>query len=259
MAQQYPYEEWDPVLLRDQTTIQLLVVGVIFVVCLFFWKRFKEKQKDEIKLLAITISALDLAFIIATIHMLMAVNENHNDIINGIPIFWGTGHIWWTNLSYIFVSIASMCILRFIQLLFKKPPQKTYTFVLIANIGINLWSLYHGSVIVVPGIPSLTLPMSIIWLLITVYVWGMLFVYSYHDYTRLEPSIFKVGLGLISVSAFCMIISYALYAVYSVFKMQELGKIYYIFYIFTALLIYVGYILPQWLRRLLSKKYPETN
>lgn len=259
MAQQYPYEEWDPILLRDQTTIQIVVTAVIFVICIFLWQRFTEKRKDEIKLLAISITAMDFAFLVATIPMIMVVVGNHDDIINGLPVFFGTGHVWWTNLSYIFVSITSMCMLRFIQLLFKKPSNRAINFMLFANIGINLWSLYHATFVVVPGIPSLTLPMSIIWLLLCVYTWGILFAYSYHDYKKIEPSIFRVGLGLISVSALCMIISYALYAVYSVFKMQQLGKIYYIFYIITALLIYIGYILPNWLRKILLKKYPNST
>lgn len=237
----------------------MIVTSVIFIVCIFLWKRFAEKRKSEIKLLAIAISAMDFAFGIATIPMIMVITGNFDDIINGPPIFFGTGHIWWTNLSYIFVSITSICMIRFIQLLFKKPSDQTIKIVLILNIGINIWSIYHGSFVVVPGTPSLTLPMSIIWLLITIYVWGILLIYSHHDYARLEPSIFRVGLAFISASAFCMIISYVLYAIYSVFKMQELGKIYYIFYIFTALLIYIGYILPNWLRKLLSKRYPNID
>jgi hypothetical protein len=252
--QNYPYEEWDPVDLFDQMIAEIIVVTMLAVISVMLWQKFYERRSSEVKSLSIGITAMCLTFLVALIPKFYALYDHENPWINGIPVFYHDQRLWWTNLSYIFIMITNLAIMHFIYLVFKKPSLPVRYMFLGLNIIFNIWSVYHGIFVVVPGVSSLTLPMSIIFIIISFYLWFTLFWFALDLYKRVEPSVFRQGIYIIALSAFCSIIAFIMYTFYSLLKLFFLGRLYFMFIIFTCFLLYLGYVLPPWFRKILEKR-----
>lgn len=257
MALDYPYQEWAPDVLLVYITVQIITTAVLGIISSLFWSKFREKRSLELKMLGVFTIFMAVSFIIGMVPQVLALVAHDLPIINGIPVFFEDRRLWWTNLAYVFLSASTLCLFKFEQSIFQKPSQKIYWIYLILIVIFNIWSIYHGIFVVVPGVPSLTLPLSILFLGLQFFVWGFLFFKAFHGCWRLGPSIYKVGFQLITMSALCMMLSFIMYAVNVLLKTQIITILNFAFYIFTSFLIYLGYILPPWFRQKLAKKYPD--
>jgi hypothetical protein len=257
MALDYPYQEWAPDMLLTYITVQIITTAFLIVISSLFWLKYHEKRSFELKLLGILTVCMAISFIIGLIPQVLALTAHDLPIINGIPVFYQDRRLWWTNLAYVFLSVSNICLFKFNQAIFQKPPKAVFWIYFVLIVIFNIWSFYHGIFVVEPGVPSLTLPLSILLLGLQFFVWGFLFFRSYLDYRKLSPSMYKVGLKMIALSALCMILSFITFAVNVLLKTQVITILNFAFYDFTAFLIYLGYILPQWYRQRLMKKYPD--
>lgn len=259
MALDYPYQEWAPDILWTYITVEIVTILVLFIISGLFWRKYFEKHSHEVQLLGILTSCMAISFLLGLIPQILSLTAPDLPIINGIPVFYQDRRLWWTNIAYVFISISNLCLFKFNQAIFRKPSQKTLRFYLILVIIFNIWSFYHGIFVVEPGVPSLTLPLSIMFLLLQFYVWGFLFFHAYRDYRRVEPSMYREGLKMIVFSALCMIFSFITYVINVLLKTQVITILNFAFYNFTVFLIYLGYILPPWYRQRLMKRYPPAT
>ena len=171
-------------------------------------------------------------------------------IVYGIPL--GNGlYIWWTNFSYIFISLGAISMLYFIKTVFEKP-NKIITLIYIALIIVfNIWSIYHGIFVFEGGESSLTLPMAALYLGLNLFMWLLLFVYGWKTSRRSRKNVFRTGMVMISMSGLSMIVSFFLIVAGILFVPIRIYA--QIFNILTAFLIYLGYFLPSWFRNLLIR------
>ncbi|MBN2154164.1 MAG: hypothetical protein JW839_22105 [Candidatus Lokiarchaeota archaeon] len=257
MALEYPYQEWPPEILMAYIAVQVITIAFLIMISSLFWLKFREKRSFELKMLGTLTVCMAISFVIGIVPQVLALTAHDLPIINGIPVFFEGRRLWWTNLAYVFLSVSNLCLFKFNQSIFQKPPRIVFWIYLALIVVFNIWSFYHGIFEVVPGVPSLTLPLSILFLGLQFYVWGFLFFKAFHGYRRLSPSMYKVGLQMIALSALCMILSFITYAVNVLLKTQVITILNFAFYIFTSFLIYLGDILPKWFRRLLAQKYPD--
>ena len=250
-----PYEEFDPQMLLIQIIIQL--VSIIFMVVISFmtWRKYIQRKSIEIKLVAIFMTAFWIGLSVGTFPMILCLYAPNWAIIFGIPV-GNNLYLWWTNFSYILLSLGTIAVFKFIQKIFKKPSNFDFWLFVVATILFNVWSIYHGIFVYTPGTASLTLPMSGVYLLLNFWVWIMLFRYALYDSRRLDRSIFQNGLKIVAISGFFMILSYVAY-ILNVF-IKGIGIISWGFNIITMVLLYIGYLLPGWYRRFLIKRgYPD--
>lgn len=255
--QEYPYQEWDQTDLFNQMIAEIIVIVMLAIISAILWQKYVERRTSEVKALSIGITSMSIAFLVALIPKFYALFDHENPWINGIPIFYHDYRLWWTNFSYLFIMVTNLAIMHFIYLVFKKPNVNVRYFFLGLNIIFNVWSVYHGIFVVVPGVASLTLPMSIIFIVISFYLWFTLFWYAVDLYKRVDPSVFRQGILIIAISAFCSILAFIMYTFYSLLKLFFLGRLYFMFIIFTCFLLYLGYVLPPWFRKLIEKRKKE--
>jgi hypothetical protein len=249
-----PYEEFDQTLLFYQMLIQLVSIGFMIVVSGMMWQKYLERKTKEILFVALYMTLFWIGLACGTIPIVLCLYARHFDLIFGIPL--GNGlHLWWTNFSYLVISIATIFMFRFIQLLFRRPSKYSYIFFIGLNIIFNIWSIYHGIFVYTPGSSSLTLPMSGIYLFLGFQLWVSLFWLSAKDLKKIEPSPYRAGLKLISISALFMILGYVFYML-NVF-ISGIGILVWGFYLITAVLLYLGFLLPPWFRKRLEKRYPK--
>lgn len=249
-----PYEEFDQTLLLYQAILQLVAFGVVMFLSAILWVRVKQRKTSEVKLLALAFTLLAISFLAATIPQLFCLFDRSNDLIFGIPLGGGS-HLWWTNFSMVLISISSISLFKFMQLVFQKPGNRAFWVYLAANVAFMVWNIYEGVFLYVPGAGSMSLPLSVLFLLIVFYLWASLFRYALQVTRRVEKSIYRTGMYLIAVSAILLIASYlswVLNVLLPAFRFFAVA--YWIFYIATAFLLYVGYILPNWFRRLVDRE-----
>jgi hypothetical protein len=252
--QEYPYQEWTISDLSSQIVAEMIVIIMLAIISIMLWQKYFERRTNEVKSLAYGVSAMSLAFLVALIPKFFAIYAHENPWINGLPVFYQDYRLWWTNFSYLFIMISNLSIMHFTVLVFKKPSLPIRWLFVILNIVFNVWSVYHGIFVVVPGVSSLTLPMSIIFILISLFLWATLFINALNLYKRLDQSVFKQGVRYIAISAFCCILAFIMYTFYSLYKLFFLGRLYFMLIIFTCFLLYLGYVLPNWFRKIIEKK-----
>ncbi|MHA1731478.1 MAG: hypothetical protein ACTSU5_06020 [Promethearchaeota archaeon] len=247
-----PYEEYDQTQLFWQAIAQLVACSVFLIIDAIIWKKYKDKRIKEVGYLASSFLLLGSAIIVGTIPQVFCLYDRSADLIFGVPLGGGR-HLWWTNLSMALISVSNVCVFRFIQLIFLKPKKGIFHAFLAANVVFSVWDIYEGIFLYEPGNASMSLPLSSLFLLITLYLWATLYRLAMKDARKLEDKLYRTGMRLVGLSGLFMIISYVLWIVNLLFKEARVfGVFYWVFYTSVALLMYVGYILPKWFRGLVE-------
>jgi hypothetical protein len=251
-----PYAEYDPFLLLLQAIAQSILTVEFIILTILLWIRYKNRQKSEIKYLFKAIGYLAIGIAISTIPMILCLTKQDITWNYGLPLIYNDNHLWWSNFTYLFMTISCYNLIKFCQPLFKKPTNNSIKIYIVAIIIFNIWSIYHGIINYVPGEASLTIPMSILFILITFYAWGSLSIYARQDYKKSDPSIYQLGVKLIAISAFATFLGYFVWAVSMILGMhQQTGPFLWFLNCITGFLLYLGYALPPWFRKFF--KYEE--
>ncbi len=255
MAQAFHYQDWPIPALEIKILIQIIVVGLFLFILIQIGKKYIEKRTRPLKLLAILIGCLAIAVLLGTVPIIIRLINPYEPWLNGIPIGIGSLALWWTNLSYVFIAIGTLALYRFIEDIFEKPSHKYFPFfALIVGIFIG-WDVYRGIFIVVPGITSLSSDIGALFLGIQILVWGLLYYHSRQLYRRLDPSVYQVSVKIIAISALCTMASFGFYVVGNLVQNlilefnRYVESVYWCFIVLTVFLLYIGYVIPTWLKK----------
>jgi hypothetical protein len=206
--------------------------------------------------------------------LLRGTTGNNNYLIYGIPI-GGSYQVYWSDISYCLMVIASCCILLFDKELFghrdlfKNHQRILFSIYYIGIVLFILWVLYIGIFeFSNPSDPnfleSLPTEPGILFIGLSIFPWIILFVYARKDLTtiRTEKTLYVMGFKLIESSGIIMTISYVAYLIegiitdpniYSVFDVIIIA-----FYIGAMMLLYMGFRLPDWFKnRLMAHGYKQ--
>jgi hypothetical protein len=258
MAEDFPYQEQlisDPQYLLTITILQSAVAIIFLFISLMIFAKYRKTKVREILDLALTLLLMGLSFLSATIPMYLAQTDPTNALISGVPIY-NEISFWWTNISFLFVTVSISFLFRFMNSLFKNLKKKTSQLFDILIIMFNIWNFYQGTFNRATG--SLPTEMAILFLTIGFIPWLILSFQSFKLYKQVEPSVYQTGVFLIFLSSICTVISYIVYVIHQLKLITSIdGKLfeqtYFIFYIFTAILFYIGYILPDWFKKIVGK------
>ncbi len=265
MAEPYPYYNQiqnEPVFIFSIMLLQSAVSIILLLVATLVFLKYRQNHKQEVKDLALTFFFMGLSFVSATIPIFLAHVAPYFDLINGIPIFYENWHFWWTNITYGLMTISVLFLLRFINVLFEEyHPKIFYWIFLVLVIIFNIWNVYQGIYVHSTDITASSLPIipwAILFLIIGVIPWVLLALFSRKLRKRIEPSVFRVGVKYIGLSAICTICSYLMFILRSEIPdpaMQDVMEFaYFIFFIFTTVLLYIGYTLPPWFKNRVEKQ-----
>jgi hypothetical protein len=253
-----PYSEYDPFYLKIQIAAELLLTFELLIIVGFLIQRLIERKKPEIKYLIGVMLFLGLGVGFSAVPMILCLWAPQIELVYGVPLFIGELRLWWSNVSYLLMTTSCFFLMCFTHIVFKKLSSRTLWIYLILDIGFNIWSIYYGIFVYQPQQASLTTIMAVYFLFLALFSWGTLFHYARLDAKKLDPSIFKTGLYLVGYSALFTFIGYLIWAVSMITKTtQQLGPMIWFLNCFTGFLLYLGYTLPNWFKKLLSKKYPD--
>jgi drug/metabolite transporter (DMT)-like permease len=264
MLEAYPYQNQllnEPTYLLEVTILQCIVSVILLVAGILVFLKYRQNHKPEVRNLFLTFLFMGFSFVSATVPQIMAFVAPYNDWINGIPVLYASWHFWWTNISYLLITISVLFLLAFTSILFEGTKIRIAFWIFVGLVVIfNIWNIYQGIYIhstdsTQDSLP--TVPWGVVFLVIGVIPWVILAVLSANLHKRIEPSVFRTGVRFIEVSAICTILSYVMFVLHSeivdVNTKNALEFCYWLFFIFTAFLLYVGYILPAWFKKRVEK------
>lgn len=265
MAEPYPYHDQklnDPVYLFEELLFQSAVSIILLFLATMIFLKYRKNHKPEVMNLALTFLFMGLSFASATIPMIFAFVAPYEDIINGIPIFYENMHFWWTNICYLLMAISVLFLLQFINVTFEEDNPRFLFWIFLGLVAIfSIWDIYQGVVVhsldtTAGSLP--TVPWGIIFMIIGVIPWVLMMILAGKLYKRLDASVFKTGIKFIGYSALCTILSYVMFILGSFMTDTLIIKItdisYFSFFIFTAILLYVGYTLPPWFKKMIESR-----
>ncbi len=243
-----PYSEYPRTDLLIIIITQFVFMVIVATLILALIKKYWQNRADIVVSLLLFFVFLEISTITAWIPKYMNYAEIYNDIIFGVPLGGGL-RIWWTNFSYVFNSISTIFLILFTQQLFKFSSRKILIYQLLMVIAFNVWNIYHGIYVYVPGGSSLTAPMSFLLIVVMIVPSVYLFKYTRRDVARLSPSIFRFGFQLIYWGTSLSIIAYLYWILSIAFRFPEWASaLSWILNSFVMILISLGFTLPKWLR-----------
>lgn len=251
-----PYAEFNESLLLAQTIAELVLTIEFFIILIILIKRYRVRKKEELGYLIKVFLSMMIGIGLSTIPMILCMADVDIYLNYGIPLFVNGAALWWSNFTYLMMTIASIQILKFTMTLFKKPSDRVFKIYVVLVIAFNIWSIYFGIFEYEPGDRSLTIPMAALFILLEFYAWFQLFSASRRDAKRVEKSIYQLGLSLIYISAGLMLVGFILWTFSMITGLhQQMGAIIWTINCFTGFLLYIGYTLPPWFRKLFEKRY----
>ncbi|HMF31162.1 MAG TPA: hypothetical protein VKK79_07100 [Candidatus Lokiarchaeia archaeon] len=268
----YPYSFYP---IPTLTAFLVVVICLVVVLCLIMVslaRKASEKQnKKQLVLLAINFLMLGLGLALVAVPtslaLLRAATGNTTNIIYGIPI-GGTNQIYWSNIAYALIVVSSICILLFDKelfghrSLFGRFQYIMFTVYFAGAVIFGIWSIYIGIVEFPTTLESLPTVPGILFILLNIFPWLVLYIYARKDLRSIqkEKSLYVLGFRLIKDSGIIMTVSYVLYLieglivdpnVYSVFDVIIIA-----FYIGAAILLYIGFRMPNWFKnRYMARGY----
>jgi len=238
---------------------ELLVVLALIVITFFLWKKYVERKKKPIIYLSLTFSFFSIALLVDTIGRWLGF------IIVSIDYLDKSFTDLCSLLSYLFLAIANCFIIAFMDAVFF---HKGTDFVL-------PFSLFNGVVIgmIIPKIvewsadPSfgkLRESTDILYYygIISILSYGLLAYFGIREGVLNDDRLPKVGFHLIGTFGVCLILMFVslagdtiLVANVAAFS-QGYSPLYYIGFTLTAIglgLGYLGYIMPEWFKKLVMR------
>ena len=248
----YHYSNWDTNILFTEFVIQGIVAIITLLLVIRFWQKQQIKQSVALSALTRAVGFMDAAIVAGTFPMIVSYYFGDVPILNGIPVGGGY-YLWWSNFSYCLIVMGNIFIFKFIQHIFEKPSKFVYYIFLITNLAFLAWNVYHGIFVVVPGVGSLSIAMGAMFLAIELYLWLLMLVLLTKTYLRMAPSIDRKGFFVMMLAAITTIISNALYAVGAILDLKIMTPFFWVFFGVTGILMYLGYLLPPWFKRILER------
>ncbi len=268
MAYDYPYQEYPEFIMVILVCVTIGLIVELSLIFIFMMKKSQQKEnKKPIRLLLVNFGLLDLAIILGLVPQFLRLTGNIDSLVFGIPLGLNT-RIYWTNISYVLILLSSLCILLFNKELFAQhklfSTSRRYI-IGVYTIGVicfSIWSFYHGIFVFPSTISSLPTIPGIFFILLGIFPWFLLFLFSHNDIKRIpsEKSIFLQGFKLIKYSGLTMTASYMLYVLQGIFDevliYTTIDVVNFLFYLVAAFLLYIGFVMPDWYKnRLILKGY----
>jgi hypothetical protein len=262
MAEEYPYQDqsiFDPQNFLVMTILQSICALVLIFLGILILEKYKKKKVKEISNLAYMFFLMGISFLSATIPFYFVYVNPYNHFIFGIPIT-NKNSFWWTNLGFMFMSFSIIFLFRFMNSLFKIQKLTIYRIYLLLILIFIIWNFYQGTFNKENG-GSLPLELAVLFLIIGFLPWLMLGFLSIKLFRQVEPSVHRAGVLLIFLSSVCTVISYTMFIIPSLVTLPISGKlfelIYWIFFLFNSILFYIGYILPEWFKKIYFRFNPD--
>ena len=250
-----PYEEYPRSDLLVQIVVQFVFIFIIGILLIWLVKKYAEKRVEEVKILLYFLILLEISTIAAWYPKILNYWAISTDWIYGFPVGGGR-RLWWTNFSYIFNTMSSIYLIIFTHLLFKIDKPRIIKIYILAVIGFNILSIYHGIFVYEPGASSLTFPMSVYLILLGTYSMGYLFWYTKRDLKKLSPSIYRFGYQMFYYATCLGLIAYFVWVLSIVLPVPKwAASISWVINTFVMIFLSLGLTLPVWLRKWAAQRY----
>ena len=205
------YSEWSQNYMILVLFSEFFAVIIIFILSMILFKRFVEKKKPEVKYLMIVMHLMYISIIMGIIPQILAAIDSSSEFQYGIPLS-NQNYLWWDNIAYSIMSFTMIFLVKFMQILFKKPTKREEIVIWVLIILFNIFNIYYGIFHFVQGESSLSPITSLLFGVLALYCWGSLFFLSRLDFRKIDKSVYQFGLKLISISALCMLLCFGLWA-----------------------------------------------
>ena len=250
-----PYAEYPRLDLLIIIIVQIIFMIIVGVLIFSLLQRYLKKKVREVRTLMNFFILLEISCILAWIPKIMNYLGNDADYIYGLPL--GRGYyLWWTNFSYIFNTGSTILLISFTQQLFKVEKPKIVHFYALLVLGFNIWSVYHGIFVYVPGGSSLTMGLSVYMIILNLYSTSYLYRHAKRDISRLPRSIYRFGYKLIYISSGLFIFAYLYWALSIVLTLPKWASaISWALNTIILFLLGLGLLLPNWFRKYMKKHY----
>ncbi len=261
----FPYRDAPRNLLFVNSTFQCLLGIVVFFIGFLFLKKFLKRRTKALQWISLTYLFFGFSIFLAGLQALIAWWQyenvtNPDPLVYGIPLFVGSLRWPLNALAYPLSMLSLLFLLFFVKTVFNKPKREIVYVYTVASIIWIIHAIYNGLFVYIPkeqykvGASSVSDIGLITFLILGTYVHAILAYYSNKGRKKEQDPIVRTGLTLMMISGVTVIFGYAVFVVHGVLKLNfefipwTIGTI-------AVFLIYLGFSMPEWFRRLLYKRY----
>ncbi len=259
-----PYSLVPKNLLFLNSTTQIILSVLILIVTLLALRKYLIVKSKALLYLTLTIFTIAIAFLLGgvgafTSYLQYSHATNPDPIVFGLPITFIKGAYWpLFNMSYFFGMLSFIFMIHFSANVFQKPGRTVLYIYTILGILWTIYSTYYAIFIYGmeqnfdPKVSSVGLLGVVTFFLMGLVVYIPLLIVSYNASRKENDPVIKRGLQLIAGSTIAIILYLGLFALNGVLGLNL--DIIPIFFAFLAtILLYLGYVMPDWFVKRLRK------
>ena len=256
---QFFWEIYGPVMI-----IELIVAVIVFSIGIMIFRRWRDRRTKPTLYLSLAMFSVGSAVFLAFLNLFIWFI---NWIIAGmVPIYN-------TRPSELCVPVAYSCIIPYVIFMFlftihifsDKNEKKVIPVMIAGAIIIVTFFLpqnYWGLAPEAGDPPKIQAIVLGIYLIYNLIIYGILFNYAYKEAKRSEEKVTRRGFQIIALGQLanmCVFIFFLIDSLYSTFNPAHVGYTIFIYLAWSSALVgaicfYLGYILPDWFRKIIAKE-----
>ncbi len=270
-----------PILFLNGFLQEIIGIAVIGIAILFYLK-YREKRTAPLKYLTLTFFTFGLGIFVGGIAPVLSWiyydSASPDPLVYGLPIpltnffpieklqsapFYGFLRWPFNGIGYQIAMLSNIFMMQFLYSIFRKPEKKivtAYTIICILwMIGTSFYTIFiYGLALEFPQTGSSVSPVgAALLLVIGGFVYSLLGIYSHSAAKKEQDALVRTGFRLIEAAAIATLLSYLIFVTNTVLSLN-LDFVAWLMGFITVALIYLGFVMPEWLRNWLKKRYNIT-
>ena len=259
-----PYSEVPKDLLLLNSTTQIILSLLILIVAILAFKKYLKVKSKALFYLTLTIVTIGTAFLLGGIGAFTSYLQysnaiNPDPIVFGLPIFFIKDAYWpLFNMAFFFGMLSFIFMINFSHNVFQKPGKLVLTLYTILGLLWMLYATYYAIFIYGleqnfdPGVSSVGSVGLVTFFVMGLVVYIPLFIVSFRTSQNENEPVIKRGLQLIASSTVAIILYLGLFALNGILGLNlDLIPIFFAF--LATVLLYLGYVMPDWFVKRLRK------